>query len=123
MKKVLMLLLLVVFLTGCKATVDDNECADGFTLIDGECEIEATYNNTIINTFSSSDDIISLYNDYKAKQAVIDTYFGWRWMEFDAVAEDAAPTNDAEKGSDDYSETNNQVEGVDELDNVLTDGK
>ena len=42
-------------------------------------------------------------------------------MVLDSVGVDSASTNT--KGSDDYSETNNQVEGVDEMDNVLTDGK
>ena len=47
-------------------------------------------------------------------------------MEFDTAEvamDDTASPPENGTGSDDYSETNNQVDGVDELDDVLTDGK
>ncbi len=84
---------------------------------------------------TSSEDIFDIYEKFTDRQSnnsFLNREFA---MEEDFVAtpdaEADAPTSnggddfDAEKGSgsDDYSETNNQVDGVDEYDNVVTDGK
>lgn len=121
MKKILILFVSVLFLAGCKATIDDKECSTGFHL-DGDLCVEDVHQ---AGTFNSSDDILDLVNSFLERQNLITRNLGWNFMIEDAVATDAeggAPAQD-EKGSDDYSETNNQVEGVDEMDNVLTDGK
>lgn len=75
---------------------------------------------------SSSDDVVNLFNDFQERMG--DDYWRGGFLGgepvFDAVEEAATDdsTNDSGTGSDDYSETNNQVIGVDEMDNVLTDG-
>lgn len=78
----------------------------------------------------SANDIISIYDDFQAKWESGYNFRGGMFTvdeALEAMPEDAAPTvgNDvdtADKGSDDHSEVNNQVEGVDEMDNVITDG-
>jgi len=71
----------------------------------------------------NANDVLNIYSDFQEK---ISTNQVYRF--FDMVADDgldiAAPeANDGGQGSDDYSDTNVQVLGVDEMDNVVTDGK
>ena len=122
MRKFLIFFVSIVFLAGCKSTEDPNGCSIGFHMQDGICVEDYEGDGE----FTSSDDIVNLFLTFNKKQELLSSVglFGW-WrgdvmMEMDGAAEDA-PTN--EQGSDDYSGTNNQVEGVDEMDNVLTDGK
>lgn len=74
---------------------------------------------------NSSQDIKDIYSHFQS-QTNQDSYYlrdGWGMeAEFDALEADA-PANDEGTGSDDYSGPNNQVANVDELDNVVTDGK
>ena len=89
---------------------------------------------------NSAEDVRNIINDYSDTFADNNHYniFSWRGDFMLGDAEVMAPTNDAldlggvadqlksdneGTGSDDFSETNNQVAGVDEMDNVLTDGK
>jgi uncharacterized secreted protein with C-terminal beta-propeller domain len=75
---------------------------------------------------SSSSDVIKLYEDFQEKYTNNYYDFFRGDVMFDGVPEAAVDdTNDldGETGSDDYSGTNNQVVGVDEMDNVVTDGK
>ena len=75
-------------------------------------------------SISSGQQIIELQKDFQEKY--LSTY---RNFFFGAVDQEMAPEADGagedggDQGSDDYSDTNNQVEGVDEMDNVVTDGK
>lgn len=97
-----------------------------------------TESNDIIS-ISSSSDVFDIYMDFNEK---INANNSNKWfqrgeMELDFVITPEASmdgTNGTDGtsgsdgvegaiGSDDYSETNNQVVGVDEMDNVLTDGK
>lgn len=66
----------------------------------------------------SSNDILEIYNEYQELTGSFTSNRDDIFLE-DAAAE--SPEN--EQGSDDYSETNVQVQGVDEMDNVITDGK
>ncbi len=122
MKKFLILFLSIIFLTGCGSALENDGCSNGFHL-EGEVCVEDFDGDS---TFTSSDDVVSLFYTFREKQNLLDN-FGWGMRAFNDVAmemdgaEVATSNNDA--GSDDYSETNNQVEGVDEMDNVLTDGK
>ena len=123
MKRILILILSLVFLTGCGIFQDEDpeDCSDGFHMENGVC-VEDLHGE---GSFQSSDDIVNLFLDFSAKQSILTRALGWNMMVEDTAmdAEGAdAPTND-EQGSDDYSETNNQVDGVDEMDNILTDGK
>lgn len=132
MKRLLIAVLGILFLTGCNAlsegkTVIPEDCSEGFHYVGDLCvEDEEDIPNTETQ-FSSSDDILSLVADfnerYESASPFIINRGGWSDMEMDATAEDAPTAANDETGSDDYSETNNQVEGVDEMDNVLTDGK
>ena len=123
MKKLLVVLFAMTFLTGCGifSNNDIEPCSDGFHLEDGVC-IEDLHPE---GSFTSEDDIIDLFLSFRDKQETVGMFRGWNFMMEDVAMEAdgaEAPSSD-EKGSDDYSETNNQVEGVDEMDNVLTDGK
>ncbi len=78
---------------------------------------------------SSSEDVLSLYrsfNDRLNNDYEFTGIFGLTRtlsdVGIETLSEDASNTNYG-TGSDDYSETNNQVSGVDEIDNVLTDGQ
>ncbi len=79
----------------------------------------------------SSDDIFEIYADFQDKMNASYNNLLWEAREFDAVDALGVPEagdfadegQNLDSGSDDYSETNNQVAGVDEMDNVLTDGK
>ena len=82
---------------------------------------------------NSADDIFEIYTTFQERMnASYDgSFFGSR--EFDVLDGVGAPEmaldggdenyQNSDEGSNDYSETNNQVVGVDEMDNVLTDGK
>jgi len=121
MKRLFVILLSVVFLTGCGIFSKDQEvldCSTGFHL-DGDVCIEDLHPE---GSFTSSDEILDLFLVFNEKRSTMNRSSGINFMFEDGMAVDAeAPTS--EQGSDDYSETNNQVEGVDEMDNVLTDGK
>jgi len=76
---------------------------------------------------SDGKQILELQADFREKYLT-----SYRTFLFGAMNEDLAGAPEADaptdqvgagKGSDDYSETNNQVQGVDEMDNVVTDGK
>lgn len=70
----------------------------------------------------NANDIINIYNDFQSKMQSYSTDF--RFATTDGALEDLAPEmNGDDQGSDDYSDTNVQVIGVDEMDNVITDGK
>jgi len=88
--------------------------------------------NTDIVDIQSSADIMNIFEEFNEK--IDNNYFGRGWFTTDLAMdglEEMTPTNDAadfgdnlkaDVGSDDHSEVNNQVEGVDEMDNVITDG-
>jgi len=84
---------------------------------------------------SSADDVYEIYTSFQERMnASYDNSF-WGLRSFDTVGSLGPETTDGangiqtytdanlDSGSNDYSETNNQVVGVDEMDNVLTDGK
>lgn len=126
MKKILVLLVGLILLTGCGIKNDVKECSTGFHISDGIC-IEDSNN---VGTFTTSSEVLALFTSFREKQDVANSFYnrGIMFSDMEMATTDAgAPTaNEAYKsddGSDDYSETNNQVEGVDEMDNVLTDGK
>jgi uncharacterized secreted protein with C-terminal beta-propeller domain len=75
------------------------------------------------------DEVVDLYRTFQNKLSTYDYFFG---VMMEEMVPDAEPSMDQDvgndgaeddRGSDDYSETNNQVIGVDEMDNVVTDGK
>lgn len=123
MKKLLLVLFSLTFLTGCGIFGDANlePCSDGFHLQDDVC-VEDFHPE---GSFTSEDDIFNLVQSFQEKRELVGFNRGWVFAEDVAMEMDGAeaPTADNDQGSDDYSETNNQVEGVDEMDNVLTDGK
>ncbi len=114
MKKLWIILLFVVFLTGCGSTTINEGCSDGFHLEDNIC-IEDLH---IKGTFTSGSDIVDIFTEFSEKQQL----FSYR-MNFAMTDDVALESSTKDAGSDDFSGTNNQVEGVDEMDNVLTDGK
>ncbi len=124
MKKFLIILVSVLLLAGCKNTKIE-ECNTGWSLENGVCveDIE------LEGIFTSSDEIVELFRYFNDNQNLLNQQFGWNALSVDMEMDtlDGAPTatsdENTSKGSDDYSETNNQVDGVDEMDNVLTDGK
>lgn len=127
MKKFIILFVSILFLTGCKSaltTLSPEECSVGFHHQEGICvedfDVEAEEGE-----FSSSDDVLNLFLTFSKRAELLGLGLNRNMMFSDSLEMTAdAPTNAAdEQGSDDYSETNNQVEGVDEMDNVLTDGK
>lgn len=67
-----------------------------------------------IQTISNGNDILEIYNEYA--QYTRNDYT------FEDGLEAAPEVDNGDEGSDDYSETNNQVDGVYEMDNVVTDG-
>ena len=89
--------------------------------------------NKDLLTINSSSDVLSIYEDFSEMLSKsnsswfprnsVDMLTGNLEGSFDDAAGDAVYTTASGYGSDDYSETNNQVIGVDEMDNVLTDGK
>ena len=90
--------------------------------------------NNQVYAFSSGEDVLAAYQSF-AERFDTNQYYGLGLFREGALeadfASDMAPTAEATNdyktsdgtGSDDYSETNNQVAGVDEMDTVLTDGK
>lgn len=121
MRKLFLLLFISILLTGCGVMKDSIECSDGFYLSEGIC-IEEKSN---IGTFTSSDEIFKLFESFNEKQETINHFFGRNLLVADVL--EATPTAEAtddytSNDTKDYSGTNNQVEGVDEMDNVLTDG-
>jgi inhibitor of cysteine peptidase len=84
--------------------------------------------NTDIIDIQSSADIMTIFEEFNDKFET--NYYRGGWfgdLEVMNDSLDMAPTSDAEslnvdQGSDDHSEVNNQVDGVDEMDNVITDG-
>lgn len=81
-----------------------------------------------IVAFSSGDDIINVYNSFNEEFGAQNygyRLFGENVFTTMAGAPEADLDYSSSEGtaSDDYSETNVQVVGVDEMDNVLTDGK
>lgn len=123
MKKILIVLMFLLVLTSCRdKEVKIEDCDPGYVFRNGECREEVAD-----GAFTSSDDILNLYTSFAERQELLGNVFGWSNIFTDAMdmeAEDSAPSaNEKQTGSDDYSETNNQVDGVDEMDNVLTDGK
>jgi inhibitor of cysteine peptidase len=73
-----------------------------------------------LQTIRSSNDILEIYSEFQENLVYFNPMNDGVLDE--GVLEDSA-TPDYESGSDDYSETNVQVQGVDEMDNVITDGK
>ena len=124
MKKFLVFIVSILFLTGCGLFTENiKDCSTGFHEDNGIC-IEDMHQ---AGSFTSGDEIVDLFKEFKATSSLVNNFWG-RMFTDDMILEAVDPSsptdaNDsAEKGSDDYSETNNQVEGVDEMDNVLTDG-
>jgi uncharacterized secreted protein with C-terminal beta-propeller domain len=119
MKKWLFALFSVLLLSGCSLFEVEPipACAEGYHLEESVCLLNQTSDINI----ESSDDLLYLYHTFKKKQDLA------RWNSGIFMFEDAAMEKTGDltpsAGSDDYSQTNNQVEGVDEMDNVLTDGK
>lgn len=116
MKKLFIILTFTVLLTGCGLFRDNtNLCSAGFHLEGNFC----VENPNDVSMFENSDDIMNVFNNFKDRQILINSF-----MRFDTL-EDATTDvpSSSEDGGDDYSGTNNQVDGVDEMDNVLTDGK
>jgi uncharacterized secreted protein with C-terminal beta-propeller domain len=94
--------------------------------------IEPDVDNNVVPTFASAQDILSIYEDFTEKMNS-SYYRGGFFIVEDAMDMEMAPTTDGmlfgddgsnaeDEGSDDFSGVNNQVDGVDELDNVITDG-
>lgn len=90
--------------------------------------VNATQPNNPVYAFSSGEDILNVYDSFNERFSATN-YFRFgddAMLEFDMEeSTNSAPQADGADGtgSDDYSETNNQVVGVDEMDTVLTDGK
>jgi uncharacterized secreted protein with C-terminal beta-propeller domain len=81
-------------------------------------------------TFNDGNDILSLYSEFQTNyeklynRSVNDLFlFGPEMAQDDIEADYGSGDPTSDQGSDDYSDTNVQVEGVDEMDNVVTDGK
>jgi len=69
----------------------------------------------------NSDDILEIYKDF---EDLVPRYgMSDDWLNEDLLSPETGGDDSSDEGSDDYSETNVQVQGVDEMDNVITDGK
>ncbi len=80
-------------------------------------------------------EVIELYESFQSKMSTYDLFNGFGFIQrdemesIDSVPQEALDDSivnaiyTSSGGSDDYSGTNNQVIGVDEMDNVVTDGK
>jgi uncharacterized secreted protein with C-terminal beta-propeller domain len=125
MKKLLLILFGTLFLTGCSLLSNDEplNCDAGYHVENNQC-VEDLHQT---GSFENENDLLQLMNNFYAKQSLVTSlFFGNRFALDGAMLEEsAADTNQSptSSGSDDYSKTNNQVDGVDEMDNVLTDGK
>ncbi len=117
MKKWLLLLFSVFLLSGCSAFNIEKipACEEGYHLEDGYCLLDEYSDITI----SSGSNLLDLYHSFQKKYDL--AFYNSRVLLFEDVAMEKVDAYNSE-GSNDYSETNNQVEGVDEMDNVLTDG-
>ena len=84
----------------------------------------------------TADDIYEIYTSFQDRMNSSYDSFGWGLRSNDEVLTPeaaldggseiitySADSQNTDSGSDDYSATNTQVVGVDEMDNVLTDGK
>lgn len=93
-------------------------------------------NSTAYQLFESNNELLSVFSKLDGfrqyPEAERGIFYNVKYLMFDSLemTADAVTTGAPEAdmdisgtGSDDYSETNNQVAGVDELDDVLTDGK
>lgn len=83
-------------------------------------------------TVNGASDIIDIYESFSERNTSYSryTWFGATEESIDSNADTAGFSDSLSQdiitenyGSDDYSNTNNQVIGVDEMDNVITDGK
>lgn len=100
----------------------------GFIVIGANPTITESNNVLSIN---SSSDVLSIYESFNEKVNVSNNNWFFRGNDFAIGAPEISSNNLLDSvslvytssGSDDYSGTNNQVIGVDEMDNVLTDGK
>jgi inhibitor of cysteine peptidase len=88
---------------------------------------DTVYEPTVYDgQFNTEEELLTLISDYKN---ALNTFSARNYlMTPDVAVDDAALESDTDSkngdsGSDDYSDTNVQVEGVDEMDNVKTDGK
>lgn len=79
-------------------------------------------NDYQISRISSSEDIIALHNQFKNINQSFYRNFDFEFGVTDDLATPEASKDEGTAG-DDKSDTNNQVQGVDEMDNVLNDGK
>lgn len=73
--------------------------------------------NIDFRSIRSSNDILRIYSEFEERVGT------FNFARDDIFLEDSAAENEGDQGSDDYSETNVQVQGIDEMDNVITDGK
>ncbi|MEC9485761.1 MAG: beta-propeller domain-containing protein [Candidatus Izemoplasma sp.] len=80
-------------------------------------------NNYDVVDFNSGDDILDIYNAFEQNYRTNNGWFFTDGLMVPETTTDNFDTVNEDQGSDDYSNTNNQVIGVDEMDNVLTDGK
>ena len=122
MKKIMLLFVSILFLTGCNSALTDKGCSPGFHEQNDVCVEDFDGEQE----FESNEDLVNVFLTYNKKQELLSNRLGWNMFRtFGGVdmTMDALESTTTDKGSDDYSETNNQVEGVDEMDNVLTDGK
>ena len=78
------------------------------------------YHSGDLQGIRSSNDVIEIYKDFQNLMGYYSTNDDW-FREEVATGSPESEQNDG--GSDDYSETNVQVQGIDEMDNVVTDGK
>ncbi len=123
MMRKMLLFISILFLAGCNGAFTNKDCSSGFHMQNDICVED--FDDT--KEFESSEDLVNVFLTYKKKQDLLNERFGWRnavtFGAADQALESATDDYANAKGSSDYSETNNQVEGVDEMDNVLTDGK
>lgn len=126
MKRFAILFVSIILLAGCKSTLGPEDCSTGFHQQEGIC-VEDFVVQEEKGAFSSSDDILNAFLTF-SKHTNLLSFGTNRDMMFSSdsnleMTVAASTSGTAGKGSDDYSKTNNQVNGVDEMDNVLTDGK
>jgi uncharacterized secreted protein with C-terminal beta-propeller domain len=121
MKKIVLLIISVLFLTGCNGAFNAEGCSPGFHEQNNLCVQDFDYEGS----FESGEDVVNMFLTHTKKQNLLSQRFGFRFFGVSdlAMESDGLEYKATDSGSNDYSETNNQVEGVDEMDNVLTDGK
>jgi len=80
--------------------------------------------NIDLNEIKSEDDILNIYKEFQENQENLmkNGFFGFPGGVPDMMVVEEAAADDGAERADEYSETNIQVEGVDEIDNVKTDG-